>query len=166
MNMHLRIRAQPLCLEECDPLLKSCPLSPVSVCCLWWGSSHSGQRDAAAGVMGGTKTPSRDEQAEDWTLVHSLEHSMIKGTGTHFLPLRNSHVQDKKLGHEKKDYFGVRYFNLKTSVVGFDTKRECFLIPTSSSDTRVSGTCRTLSSYISTSCICIQSIFHNAISNI
>lgn len=33
--------------------------------------------------MGGTKTPSRDEQTEDWTLVHSLEHSKRFGGDWH-----------------------------------------------------------------------------------
>lgn len=53
--------------------------------------------------MGGTKTPGRDEQAEDWTLEHSLEHSTRFGwTGTHILTLTHAGKKIGKLAHGKQ----------------------------------------------------------------
>lgn len=58
--------------------------------------------------MGGTKTSSRAEQAEDWTLEHSLEPSKTFGwTGTHFLTLTHAgekKKKEKKLAHGKTIY--------------------------------------------------------------
>lgn len=67
------------------------------------------------GMMSGTKTPRMDEQAEDWTLVHSLEHSKRYGGDWH--PLSDTHMQshihwkkEEKLGNRKKNYNRVRNF--------------------------------------------------------
>ena len=66
-----------------------------------------------------TKTPSRDEQAEDWTLVHSLERSERFGGDWH--PLSDIHTcrvkkkkKEKKLAHGRTSYSKVRNFSLKT----------------------------------------------------
>lgn len=87
--------------------------------------------------MGGAKTPSRDKQAEDWTLVHSLEHSKRFGWAGRgdWHPLSDtrmhSHMQGKKkkkrLPHGNMSYSRVRSFILKTWRFDFlllDTKRE------------------------------------------
>lgn len=95
-------------------------------------------------VMGGTETPSRDEQADDRTLVHSLEHS--KGFGGDWHPLCDTHTCRRKLAHGKTNFSRVRNFDLNTWRFDFLvldlTQRKKGEQWTSSTDNQVSSTHR------------------------
>lgn len=80
------------------------------------------QHEVTAGLMGGTKTPSRDEQAKALTLVvHSLEHSRSLGRGSAWHPLMyhsQTHTckknERKRWPRERKATVKFKNLTLKT----------------------------------------------------
>lgn len=112
---------EPRSPSSCEYDVREAGILPPSWLCL---------RDVTAGLMGGTKTPSWDEQAEGRTPAYSLEHSeRFEGTVTLFLPLTRQ--RGRKASQQGDKLQGSLKFNLENLKLWLSTielEKESFLI--------------------------------------